>query len=191
MSPHTTLEELYATGQLSLRALRCCQRVQLLTVRDVALYHHNDPRYAMLAGCGKLTRRELNGIIKSAYGRLHMLKADLNEADSPVSSSTSWQARWQVAQAANEPPTVSPDSIAAEWEADGSLTLSDRHYASRCADYAEFIIGSRGIPTSPADIKQHQWYLKQRAAQDTLNAHQKALFMELLTTLHSCFDHKE
>lgn len=185
MQPLTPLEALHVEGQLSLRALRCCRAAGLQTVRDVALYHHNDPRYLTLAGCGKLTRRELNGLVKQAYGRLALRKAELEGTSSQPVAEPSWQQRWEQAEADVQQAFI-PDSVAQEWEADGTLTASERNYARQCAEYAEFIIGSHGIPSSPADIRLHQWYLRQRSAMSTLGERRLALLNELLAMLHAC-----
>lgn len=182
MDALSQLDALHAEGRLSLRALRCCQKAQLCTVHDVARYHQSDPRYLTLSGCGKLTRRELNGLIKEAYGHLALRKSEL-ETDANRHAAPSWQARWQAAEEARPEFEIAPDSVAAEWESEGTLTAADRRYARQCAEYAEFIIGSRGIPSSPSDIRLHQWYLKQRTAQSSLSDHRQALFHELLLTL--------
>lgn len=183
MDALSQLDALYAEGRLSLRALRCCQKAQLCTVHDVARYHQSDPRYLTLSGCGKLTRRELNGLIKEAYGHLALRKSELETDANRHAAPSSWQARWQAAEEAQPPFEIAPDSVAAEWESEGTLTAADRRYARQCAEYAEFIIGSRGIPSSPSDIRLHQWYLKQRTAQSSLSDHREALFHELLLTL--------
>lgn len=188
MDSHTSLEQLYVEGRLSQRALKCCRQARLLTVRDVALYHRDDPRYLTLAGCGKLTRRELNALIKEAYGRLALTKAQLEECAPAPAAEGSWQQRWEAAgaptQAADWANTDIPQNCAAgEWQEEGTLTKGDVAFLKKCEAYAELILSQKGVPHSTADVALHQWFLKQWNAHTSLPPHRKTLFEELLQKL--------
>lgn len=184
MEPLSSLEQLYAEGRLSLRALKCCRQARLQTVRDVALYHRDDPRYTTLAGCGKLTRRELNALIKEAYGRLALTKAQLEEQAAALATEGSWQERWESAAAAARSEVPAADipegSVAAEWLEEGTLTASDVAFLRKCEAYAQLVRARRGVPHSTADVALHQWFLKQWNAQSSLPPHRKQLFEELV-----------
>lgn len=187
MNSQSSLEQLYVEGRLSQRALKCCRLARLQTVRDVALYHRDDPRYLTLAGCGKLTRRELNTLIKEAYGRLALTNAQLQESAMAPSEEGSWQSRWEAAASAAKEtvPTVDipQGSVAAEWQEDGTLTKGDVAFLKKCEAYATLILSQRGVPHSTAELALHQWFLKQWNAQTSLPPHRKALFEELLQRL--------
>ena len=184
ITPLTPIEALYVAGQLSKRACQCCTMLHLVTVRDVASFHYSDPRYSTMAGCGKRTARELNAAIKAAYGRFPSMKQIEESQEFATSAAgSSWQARWE-AQASAPTPTevyeVPADSIAAEWDACGTLTASERRFAKECAEYAQFILTRRGIPASMVDINRHKWYLRHSSALDHLGEHCRLLFAEML-----------
>ena len=201
MDSHASLEQLYVEGLLSLRAIKCCRQAHLLTVRDVALYHRDDPRYLTLAGCGKLTRRELNGLIKEAYGRLALTKAQLADSAPAPTDEGSWQSRWEAAtssikgatssaqavtayaKAAASAVDIPEGSVAAEWEEEGTLTKSDAAYLRKCTAYADLIRSRSGVPYTAEELALHQWFLKQWNSQTSLPPHRKALFEELLQKL--------
>ncbi len=187
MNSQSSLEQLYVEGRLSQRALKCCRQARLLTVRDVALYHRDDPRYLTLAGCGKQTRRELNMLIKEAYGRLALTSAQLEEPAMASVEEGSWQSRWEAAASAVQDTVASVDipqgSAAAEWQEEGTLTKGDVAFLRKCTDYATLILSQRGIPHSTAELALHQWFLKQWNAQTSLPPHRKMLFEELLQRL--------
>lgn len=189
ITPLTPIEALYMAGHLSRRASQCCAMLHLVTVRDVASFHHSDPRYTTMAGCGKRTARELNAAIKAAYGRFPTMRqiSGEQEAAAPASSEkgSSWLARWEAQASApasvrTEEYEVPADSIAAEWEASGTLTAGERRFARECAAYARFIRERRGVPASTADIDRHRWYLRHRSALDRLGEHCRLLFEELM-----------
>lgn len=190
ITPLTPIEALYVAGHLSRRAWRCCVMLHLFMVRDVASFHYSDPRYSTMAGCGKRTARELNAAIKSAYGRFPTMRQISGEqAAAPSGECGSWQARWE---AQTEAPAstrtsvradayeVPADSIAAEWEACGTLTATERRFAQECAAYARFIREKRGVPESMADINRHKWYLRHHSALGRLGEHCRLLFEELV-----------
>lgn len=187
MNSQSSLEQLYVEGRLSKRALKCCRQARLQTVRDVALYHRDDPRYLTLAGCGKQTRRELNTLIKEAYGRLALTRAQLEEPATTSAEEGSWQSRWEAAASSAQDIVSSVDipqgSAAAEWQEEGTLTKGDVAFLRKCTDYAALILSQRGIPHSTAELALHQWFLKQWNAQTSLPPHRKVLFEELLQRL--------
>lgn len=198
ITPLTPVETLYVAGHLSRRASQCCAMLHLFTVRDVASFHYSDPRYTTMAGCGKRTARELNAAIKAAYGRFPTMRQINGEPMTAASASsedgTSWQARWEMQTSAPvssgrgsarspvraEEYEVPADSIAAEWEASGTLTAGERRFARECAAYARFVRERRGVPASTADIDRHRWYLRHRSALERLNEHCRLLFEELM-----------
>ena len=193
ITPLTPIEALYVAGHLSKRASQCCAMLHLVTVRDVASFHYSDPRYSTMAGCGKRTARELNAAIKSAYGRFPTMRQISGEQAAEAAALSegcgSWQARWEAqaeapasaqTSARAEAFEVPADSIAAEWEACGTLTATERRFAQECAAYARFVREKRGVPDSMADINRHRWYLRHRSALDRLGEHCRLLFEELM-----------
>lgn len=198
ITPLTPVEALYVAGHLSRRAWQCCLMLHLVMVRDVASFHHSDPRYTTMAGCGKRTARELNAAIKAAYGRfptMRQIQGDTAASAAPATAGegASWQARWEAQASASasgpgsatgsakaEDYEVPADSIAAEWESSGTLTPGERRFARECAAYARFIRERRGVPDSVADIDRHRWYLRHRSALERLSEHCRLLFEELL-----------
>ena len=192
ITPLTPIEALYVAGHLSRRAWQCCLMLHLFMVRDVASFHHSDPRYTTMAGCGKRTARELNAAIKAAYGRfptMRQIQGDTAAYAAPAADAgASWQARWEAQASASasgrgpakaEDYEVPADSIAAEWEANGTLTTGERRFARECAAYARFIRERHGVPASVADIDRHRWYLRHRSALERLSEHCRRLFEEL------------
>lgn len=178
ITPATTADELLLGGVLSVRAHKVMQQASLVTVRDLAAYHRDDPRYLTLGGCGKKTRREFNEVIKTVYGTLTLRKIPPLESDEAAAGS--WMARW-TAQTEEEGIAVDADSIAAEWENEGTLTQTDRRYYRQCRDYLELIEQRKGIPDSLADLRLHRWFLLQ--LQSELRNHRALLFNELCERL--------
>lgn len=173
--PETPVAELAVKGLLSRRALKVLQRVGLSTVRDVATYHKEDARYRTLGGCGLKTRRELNQLIKEAYGSLQKQKLEVQKPE-PVSGS--WQARWMAETNESEDlEDMELTGVAAEMASYGHFSLYDRRYYAKCRNYAAFIRERNGIPQILGDIEQHRWFLKQR--QSPLSERRAALFAEL------------
>lgn len=180
ITPDTPVEELAVSGQLSLRALKVLQRAGLQTVRDVAAYHKEDACYRTLGGCGLKTRRELNGLIKAAYGTLQVRTTAVTV---PPKMPQSWQARWLADEASDNGSLEEMEltGVAADLEQQGVLTLADRRYAARCREYALFIRDRHGIPQTLPDVSMHRWFLQQ--SQSALSAHRSALFHELCREL--------
>lgn len=155
--PETAIESLYVRGCISVRAYKVLRVVQVETVRALAAYHLDDPRYLTLSGCGKTTRRELNRLIKAAYGTISVKRSaifppapskDATPAAMPPASS--WAERWAAAERGENHPQSATKGLAA--------------YSRRCEEYARFILERRGIPESLEDIRRHQWYLRQQQA---------------------------
>lgn len=173
--PETLVEELAVKGKLSRRALTVLQRAGLSTVRDVAAYHKEDARYRTLGGCGLKTRRELNQLIKDAYGSLQKQNLEVRKPQ-PVSGS--WQARWMAETDENgDWEEMELTGVAEEMALCGHFSPYDRRYYAKCRNYAAFIRERNGIPQILADIEQHRWFLQQR--QSSLSERRAALFAEL------------
>lgn len=145
LTPETSIEALYVEGRLSLRARKVLIAARLGDIRAIAAYHLDDPRYLTLAGCGKTTRRELNALIKGAYGRLAVNRATIY------------------------PPKVADESL--PWSVRREMVFNERasrigetmeeKYRKRCEAYADFILQRRGVPESRADLALHQWFLRE------------------------------
>lgn len=174
LTPQTSVDELFLTGNLSKRAAKVLQQAGIADVQALARYHQTDPRYQTLGGCGKKTRRELNAAIKAAYGKLALPKS--STAPARDTRTGSWAERWAEAEAGDW-TEIAPDSIAAAWEEEGTLTAAERRYYERCEAYHLLIRTCRGVPSTVEDIELHQWFLRQRQSQ--LGARRKALFNEL------------
>lgn len=182
-TPDTVIEELAVKGLVSQRALKVAQRARLVTIRDVAAYHQQDPRYKTLGGCGLKTRRELNQLIKGAYGSL---RVQISEKETQVPrvqpESGSWQDQWLAEDDGEENLNdVILTGVAAELDQIRPLSEYERRYYVKCRDYAAFIRERKGIPQVVSDIEQHRWFLQQ--SQSTLSARRAALFDELCQEL--------
>ena len=178
--PQSSVEELFINDVLSKRGKDCCMKLGLDTIEKLALFHCKDPRYSTVPGCGKITTRELNGIIKKAYGKLPKIK-DIKGRTAGRLVEKCWQGRWEEAtEKLDTSFEVASNSIAFEWENNGTLSTSDLYFYRMCALYAAFISKRKGVPQCIEDISLHQWYLKNLTNIDHLSKHRKALFLELM-----------
>lgn len=159
ITPQTSVETLFIEGVLSLRAKKVLTTAGINDVRAIAAYHLDDPRYLTLAGCGKTTRRELNGVIKAAYGSLSVSRSTIfprPQTDAPLP----WSLRREGTLSA---PSASESA--------------ETRYRKRCERYAELILQRKGVPESPADLELHRWYLRQ--AQLRLTSYRAEAFTRL------------
>ena len=179
IEPDTPIIELAICGILSQRAVNILEHAHLSTVREVALYHRTDPRYKLLGGCGLKTRRELNNLIKEAYGTLRASLAEPNDvSQSSEPKAKSWQTQWLEAHENDVLTEEIPlTGVAAEFEVLGRLTRLDRNFYAQCRAYATFICKRRGIPQSVSDLELHRWFLLQ--LQSVLPERRAAMFYEL------------
>ena len=179
ITPDTPVEELALHGVLSKRALKILHSAELVTVHDIAVYHQNDPRYTTLGGCGLVTRREFNRLIKSAYGSLKVKPLNSKNSATRAPKEKGWQAQWlEMAEGTDDIMQMELTGVAAELEyLHGPLSVHDRRYYLKCREYARFIRQRNGVPEAVTDIALHQWFLQQ--CQSSLSRHREALFTEL------------